>query len=316
MPRAPSPVREPGLTRGNRDYDAGTGTTSHSIRSRSRTGTTTPRAPSGNRDYDAGTGTTTEEHLKATGHHAKRHHSRVLSPVSRAPSPVLEPGLTRGNRDFFAGTGTTSPRAGTGTIPPRAPSGNRDYDAGTGTTSHSIRSRSRTGTTKPRSRTGTTSEEHLKATGHHAKRHHSRAPSPVLEPGLTRGNRDYDAGTGTTTPRAETGTTSQTKSLKTPAGTEFIAHFGSFNGQREQQRWETLVEAIGWARAQEIASWAERKEIHMINRGGLMDSLETAAKKWQERKPGGKATAEERQMRNMENIRKGLEMAEVADGKF
>lgn len=101
-----------------------------------------------------------------------------------------------------------------------------------------------------------------------------------------------------------------------PAEAEFIDHFGSFNGKRERQRWETLVEAIGWARAQEIASWAERKEIHMINRGGLMDSLETAAKKWQERKPGGKATAEERQMRNMENIRKGLEMAEVADGKF
>ena len=201
--------------------------------------------------------------------------------------------------------------------------------------------RAGTGTTTPRAGTGTTSEEHLKATGHHAKRHHSHVPCPVPyeirddmpEPGLPRGNRDYFAGivptllretgttspraeTGTTSPRAETGTTSQAKSLKTPAGTEFIAHFGSFNGQREQQRWETLVEAIGWARAQEIASWAERKEIHMINRGGLMDSLETAAKKWQERKPGGKATAEERQMRNMENIRKGLEMAEVADGKF
>ena len=169
----------------------------------------------------------------------------------RAPSPVLEPGLPRGNRDYDAGIGTTSPRAGTGT------------------TSHSIRSRSRTGTTKPRAGTGTTTEEHLKATGHHAKRHHSRvlspvsragtgttsprAPSPVLEPGLRRGNRDYDAGTGTT---------SQTKSLKTPAGTEFIAHFGSFNGQREQQRWETLVEAIGWARAQEIASCVNSRPMY------------------------------------------------------
>ncbi len=64
-----------------------------------------------------------------------------------------------------------------------------------------------------------------------------------------------------------------------PAEAEFIDHFGSFNGKRERQRWETLVEAIGFARAQEIAAWAERKEIHMINRGGLMDSLETAAKK-------------------------------------
>ena len=60
---------------------------------------------------------------------------------------------------------------------------------------------------------------------------------------------------------------------------EFIDHFGSFNGKNEKQRWQTLVECIGLERAQEIAAWAERKEIHMINRGGLMDSLETAAKK-------------------------------------
>ncbi|MCX6039071.1 MAG: hypothetical protein NTW99_14550 [Chloroflexi bacterium] len=35
----------------------------------------------------------------------------------------------------------------------------------------------------------------------------SRAPSPVLKPGLSRGNRDYPAGTGTTTSRTKTGTT-------------------------------------------------------------------------------------------------------------
>jgi len=64
------------------------------------------------------------------------------------------------------------------------------------------------------------------------------------------------------------------------AEAEFVAHFRTFNGQRELQRWETLVEAIGFARAQEIAAWAERKEIHMTNRGGLLDSLETAARKW------------------------------------
>jgi hypothetical protein len=67
----------------------------------------------------------------------------------------------------------------------------------------------------------------------------------------------------------------------------FEDHFRSFNGQRERDRWGTLVEAIGKARAEEIATWAERKEIHMTNRGGLMDSLETAAKKWTE-KPGSK----------------------------
>lgn len=65
-----------------------------------------------------------------------------------------------------------------------------------------------------------------------------------------------------------------------PAQAEFIAHFRTFNGQRELQRWETLVEGIGFARAQEIAAWAERKEIHLTNRSGLLDSLETAARKW------------------------------------
>jgi hypothetical protein len=59
-----------------------------------------------------------------------------------------------------------------------------------------------------------------------------------------------------------------------------VAHFRAFNGKREVQRWETLVEVIGFARAQEIAAWAERKEIHLVNRGGLLDSLETAARKW------------------------------------
>ena len=63
----------------------------------------------------------------------------------------------------------------------------------------------------------------------------------------------------------------------------FLAHFGSFNGngKRETKRWEDLVESIGLERAEEIASWAEHKEIHMDNRGGLLDSLETAAKNWQ-----------------------------------
>ena len=103
---------------------------------------------------------------------------------------------------------------------------------------------------------------------------------------------------------------------KNPAEEEFTAHFGRFNGKRERKRWETLVEAIGCARAQEIAAWAERKEIHLVNRGGLMDSLETAAKKWTDKPTRRKPTPEERQAQVMENIRKGLEMAEVSDGKF
>jgi hypothetical protein len=65
-----------------------------------------------------------------------------------------------------------------------------------------------------------------------------------------------------------------------PAALEFMAHFRSFNGKNERQRWEILVELIGLSRAKEIATWAERKEIHLVNRGGLLDSLETAAKKW------------------------------------
>ena len=60
----------------------------------------------------------------------------------------------------------------------------------------------------------------------------------------------------------------------------FNAHFRCFNSEREKQRWSMLFEAIGKDRAEEIATWAEKKEIHMVNRGGLMDSLETAAKKW------------------------------------
>lgn len=69
----------------------------------------------------------------------------------------------------------------------------------------------------------------------------------------------------------------------------FQAHFGNFNGngKRETKRWETLVESIGLERAEQIASWAEHKEIHRENRSGLLDSLETAAKNWQV-KPVGK----------------------------
>jgi hypothetical protein len=70
-----------------------------------------------------------------------------------------------------------------------------------------------------------------------------------------------------------------------PVEEEFSAHFGSFFSKRERERWRTLYEAIGFARLSEIASWAEKREIHMINRGGLLDSLETAAKKWIDNNP-------------------------------
>ena len=73
--------------------------------------------------------------------------------------------------------------------------------------------------------------------------------------------------------------------LRSPLEAEFIAHFGGFNGKRERERWQTLSEAIGFPRLQEIADWAEKREIHMTNRGALLDSLETAAKKWIDNTP-------------------------------
>jgi hypothetical protein len=94
-----------------------------------------------------------------------------------------------------------------------------------------------------------------------------------------------ERGVGGGTPKVRV----QAQPPPSPAEAEFCAHFGSFNGKREAQRWETLVEAIGPARAQEVAAWAERKEIHMINRGGLLDSLETAARKWIDA-PSGKTS--------------------------
>ena len=87
----------------------------------------------------------------------------------------------------------------------------------------------------------------------------------------------------------ERGVGGETKPPPSEAEAEFVAHFRAFNGKREAQRWETLVEAIGMTRAQEIAAWAERKEIHMVNRGGLLDSLETAARKWIDA-PSGKTS--------------------------
>jgi hypothetical protein len=76
---------------------------------------------------------------------------------------------------------------------------------------------------------------------------------------------------------------------QTPIEAEFIAHFGCFNSPGERKRWETLVESVGFEKAQGIASWAESKEIHMTNRGGLLTSMETAAKNDFGNKPHGKS---------------------------
>lgn len=69
----------------------------------------------------------------------------------------------------------------------------------------------------------------------------------------------------------------------TPEDSEFRAHFGEYLSNAEQSRWIALSEAIGFERLQEIASWAEKKEIHMTNRGGLMGSMETAAQGWKDK---------------------------------
>lgn len=71
----------------------------------------------------------------------------------------------------------------------------------------------------------------------------------------------------------------------------FTSSFGTFNGDREKKRWIALVESVGLDQAKQIAVWAEKKEVHMTNRGGLLDSMETAAKNWKE-KGGKKKTGE------------------------
>lgn len=63
----------------------------------------------------------------------------------------------------------------------------------------------------------------------------------------------------------------------------FTGYFGKFLSEKELIRWKTLFEAAGQERADELAAWAFRKEVHLTNRGGLLDSLETAAKNWREK---------------------------------
>lgn len=66
--------------------------------------------------------------------------------------------------------------------------------------------------------------------------------------------------------------------------------FGKFHGERELNRFIALAESLGDAsKLIEIVEWAFKREIHLSNRGGLLDSLETAAKNWR-----GKTSAEVR----------------------
>jgi hypothetical protein len=60
----------------------------------------------------------------------------------------------------------------------------------------------------------------------------------------------------------------------------FTNYFGKFYSKKEQIRWTAICEAAGYEQSEKFAEWAFKKEIHLVNRGGLLDSLETAAKNW------------------------------------
>jgi hypothetical protein len=64
----------------------------------------------------------------------------------------------------------------------------------------------------------------------------------------------------------------------------FVDHFGKLHGDAEATRWLAIVDITGLEQAETIAAWAEKREINLSNRPGLMDSLETATKKWMEPK--------------------------------
>jgi hypothetical protein len=71
-----------------------------------------------------------------------------------------------------------------------------------------------------------------------------------------------------------------------PALDLFEGYFGKFNSQSEKSRWLVIFEAAGKKQTDELAAWAFKKEIHLTNRGGLLDSLETAAKNWRDKEKG------------------------------
>jgi hypothetical protein len=72
----------------------------------------------------------------------------------------------------------------------------------------------------------------------------------------------------------------------------FRSKLGKFKGEKELYRWALIHDSVGPEIAGQLVAWAFKKEIHLANRASLLDSLETAAKKWQ-KKPGRKQTAAE-----------------------
>lgn len=69
----------------------------------------------------------------------------------------------------------------------------------------------------------------------------------------------------------------------------FNSKLGKFNSEKELYRWAIIYDSVGPEISAQLIAWAHKKEIHLTNRPSLLDSLETAAKKWQS-KPEKKQT--------------------------
>jgi hypothetical protein len=67
---------------------------------------------------------------------------------------------------------------------------------------------------------------------------------------------------------------------------------GKFHGEKELYRWALIYDSVGPQIANELVEWAKKNEIHLTNRPKLLNSLETAARKWI-KKPAKKQTAAE-----------------------
>jgi len=247
-----------------------------------------PCAPCENRDYIAGTGTTTQARPMIDQPGGNLLYAAVgLGVWSRAPSPVSrpgtgtttqEPGLPRGNRDY------------------PVPSGNRDYLVPCGNRDYLVGMLTRVGEDYPREwldsfekRGWDTRGIHILAEALDLRYFQAtlpRAPSPVSrpgtgtttrEPGLPRGdrdysapsgnrdypapsgNRDYPAGTGTTMPRAGTGTTSPragTGTTSPRAGTGTTSPRAGTGTTSEDQMVQRPVRESGLSRNNPVAHFA------------------------------------------------------------
>lgn len=95
----------------------------------------------------------------------------------------------------------------------------------------------------------------------------------------------------------------------------FRDRFGKFHGEGELKRWVVLCESTGIDKVIEIAEWALKKEIHLENRAGLLDSMETASKNWRASKKNwngnksnnSKPPKEDTFMQELEQARKAFE---------